>query len=489
MVREATLMSDDLEKLLESVKPRGAPAELRGRVLRIVEEELRPIDGLPASIESVLSPSASGQTPGTKQKRKWTKMQRRILIAAAVLVALIPAYLFGNTVWILVAAHGLGNKIAALKAAGDPVALSDLARADLPDDKNAAVQLQQAKKELAELIGDLNRFTEQSEDYKTGTVNAEDRKKLAALFAGKPAVLQAMEAAGECTAYHTKLDFTAKPEVVTAAAFKDGTDFRGVVALLQARIRLQVAQGEQHDAMQTCLLLLRLTRSYDGSLFLGNQLVVCAARSVAVEAANRVLRSGPVDAKDREALEAELILHDSHAGYVKSLKKERALGMALYSDVKNFLNRAIMDVDESSYLDLMQEQIDLAPMPYSEFTKAVDTFKAGSKPFAPLASSMFPATQKVREAAERTRGIVRCLRILNALQQAGIKPENGEPNLADLQLPEQATKDPFTGEALHVKVVDSEWLVYTVGPDLKDDGGDLANYKDFGVGPLSIFKK
>ena len=84
---------------------------------------------------------------------------------------------------------------------------------------------------------------------------------------------------------------------------------------------------------------------------------------------------------------------------------------------------------------------------------------------------------------------MRCLRILNALQQAGIKPENGEPKLAELQLPEQATKDPFTGKALHVKVVDGEWLVYTVGPDLKDDGGDLANYKDLGVGPLLISKK
>ena len=479
-------MSDDLEKLLESVTPRGAPAELRDRVLRIVEEELRPVDGLPASIEPALSASGLGQTLGTKQKRKWTTMQRRILIAASVLVALIPAYLLGNTVWILVAAPGLRDKIAAIKAAGDPVALTDLARADLPDDKNAAVHLLQVQKELAKLIRDLNQFTEQSEDYKTGTVNAEDRKKLAALFDGKPAVLKAMETAGECTAYHAKLDFTAALDVVTAAALKDGTDFRGVVALLQARIRLQVAEGKQHDAMQTCLLLLRLTRLYDGSSFLVNQFVVCAARSVAVEAANRVLRSGQVDAKDRETLEAELKLHDSHAGFVKSLKKERVWGMTSYSNTKNFLNRAMLDIDESNYLDLVQEQIDLVPMPYNEFTKAVDNFKAGPKPFAPLANSVFPAAQKAREAAERTRALVRCLRILNALQQAGIKPENGEPKLADLQLPEQATKDPFTGEALHVKVVDGEWLVYTVGPDLKDDGGDLANYKDFGVGPLSI---
>ena len=402
---------------------------------------------------------------------------------------MIPTYLLGNTVWILVAAHGLGDKIAAIKAAGDPVALTDLARADLPDDKNAAAQLQQVQKELAELIRDLNQFAEQSEDYKTGTVNAEDRKKLAALFAGKPAVLNAMEAAGECTAYHAKLDFTAKPAVVLAAAGNDGTDFRGVVNLLQARIRLQVAEGKQHDAMQTCLLLLRLTRLYDGSLFLGNQFVVCAARSVAVEAANRVLRSGPLDAKDREALEAELKLHDSHAGFVKSLKNERALGMSSYADMKNFVNRAMLDLDESHYLDLVQEQIDLVPMPYSEFTKAVDNFKAGPKPFAPLANLVLAAVHKARDAAERTRAVVRCLRILNALQQAGIKPKNGEPKLADLQLPEQATKDPFTGKALHVKVVDGEWLIYTVGPDLKDDGGDLANHKDFGVGPLSFSKK
>jgi hypothetical protein len=489
MVREATVMSDDLEKLLESVTPRSAPAELRGRVLRIVEEELRSTDGLLATIEPALSPSGSGQTLGTKQKWKWTTTQRRILIAASVLVALIPTYLLGNTVWILVAAHGLGDTIAAIKAAGDPVALTDLARADLPDDKNAAAQLRQVQKELAELIRDLNQFTEHSEDNKTAAMNAEDRKKLAALFDGKLAVLKAMEAAGECTAYHAKLDFTATPDAVMATALEDGNDFRGVVALLQARIRFQVAEGKQHDAMQTCFLLLRLTRLYDGSLFIVNQLVVCAARSVAVDGANRVLRSGQVNAKDREALEAELKLHDSHAGFVKSLKNERALGMTSYSDMKNFMNRAMLDVDESSYIDLMQEQIDLVPMPYSEFTKAVDQFKAGPKLLAPLANSVVPAVHKARDAAERTRAVVRCLRILNALQQAGIKPENGEPRLADLQLPEQATKDPFTGKALHVKVVDGEWLVYTVGPDLKDDGGDLANYKDFGVGPLSISKK
>ena len=37
--------------------------------------------------------------------------------------------------------------------------------------------------------------------------------------------------------------------------------------------------------------------------------------------------------------------------------------------------------------------------------------------------------------------------------------------------------------------VDGEFVIYTVGPDLRDDGGDLANHKDFGVGPIPVEPK
>ena len=80
MVREATVMSDDLERLLESLTPRSAPAELRGRVLRIVEEELRPVDGLPASIEPALSPSELGQALETSRKGSGRKRSEESLL-------------------------------------------------------------------------------------------------------------------------------------------------------------------------------------------------------------------------------------------------------------------------------------------------------------------------------------------------------------------------------------------------------------------------
>jgi hypothetical protein len=43
--------------------------------------------------------------------------------------------------------------------------------------------------------------------------------------------------------------------------------------------------------------------------------------------------------------------------------------------------------------------------------------------------------------------------------------------------------DPFTDEPLHVKKTPRGWLVYSVGPDFKDDGGKLDGRSDIGVGP------
>jgi hypothetical protein len=67
----------------------------------------------------------------------------------------------------------------------------------------------------------------------------------------------------------------------------------------------------------------------------------------------------------------------------------------------------------------------------------------------------------------------------------------GEPQLADLNLPAEITTDPFTGEPLRLKKVGGEWVVYSVGQDLKDDGGDVGvpgpgknSAQDVGVGPV-----
>ena len=79
--------------------------------------------------------------------------------------------------------------------------------------------------------------------------------------------------------------------------------------------------------------------------------------------------------------------------------------------------------------------------------------------------------------------MLRSLRAFNALQRYAEEHGAEAAGLADLQLPAEATVDPFTGKPLIAKSVDGSWSVYSVGKDGVDDGGEFATPKDFGVGP------
>jgi hypothetical protein len=243
---------------------------------------------------------------------------------------------------------------------------------------------------------------------------------------------------------------------------------------------VQLAEGHPRETLKTGLLLLRLAKLYETKAFAVSEFVVCAARAIAVNLCNQALRAAALPDEDRAALESEAARHDSLEGLAGALKNERVYGLASYAPLKNWLNRAYLDADEGDYLGLVQEQIDLTAKPYAEYLKAVNTFKANRSKHYPIAGLWLPAAQKMREATERTRAVVRCLRVLNALQRADAKPADGVPDLATLKLPNGATIDPFTEQALPVEVVDGQWLIYTVGPLYKP----IEPHR-WGVGPVS----
>ncbi len=59
--------------------------------------------------------------------------------------------------------------------------------------------------------------------------------------------------------------------------------------------------------------------------------------------------------------------------------------------------------------------------------------------------------------------------------------------LGEFALPAEATTlTPFNGEPLHVKRLPQGWLVYSVGPNLRDDGGKLGYENDRDVGSLRL---
>jgi hypothetical protein len=405
---------------------------------------------------------------------------RVLRIGVLVVGVLVATYLIGNSGWIWISGSGLEAKLAALRAAGDPVSLPDLARPVPDPEQNAAILLSRARKDVGSMNKEMIALA--SPAYFDDEVNLteDDCKKLASLVNAYPQVFPLLEQAGACTTYDAQLDYTASPDAVMSAVIADAADFRGVIAVLRARCRMQLAEGHHREALQTGILELRLARLYENNAVLINELVVCAARGIGVRLCNQALRAAPVPNEDRDALETEAARHDGLDGFARTLKNERAFGLSNFASLRNWLNRGYCNAEESNYLDLVQEQIDLTKAPYADFTKAMNMFKAKLSNQYPLAKMWLPAAQKTREAVEGSRGMVRCLRVLNALQRADAKPADGVPDLATLKLPNGATIDPFTEQALPVEVVDGQWLIYTVGPFYKP-----VEPHRWGVGPVS----
>ena len=100
-----------------------------------------------------------------------------------------------------------------------------------------------------------------------------------------------------------------------------------------------------------------------------------------------------------------------------------------------------------------------------------------------LTGLMLPAINATRVARFRTEALLHALRVLNAIQGREQAGEVSEPRLDELGLPAEASLDPVNREPLHVKKTPQGWLIYGVGTNLKDDGGQLKDYLDFGIGP------
>ena len=140
---------------------------------------------------------------------------------------------------------------------------------------------------------------------------------------------------------------------------------------------------------------------------------------------------------------------------------------------------------ESYLIDLTRDYLAAAPLPYNE----AEAIQSRARPPQYLVT-LYPSTMelrglldRVRVLLEQDRAMVRALRVLNVLQLKAQPDAKEPPKLSELGLPQEVTIDPFDGKPLRVKKVRQGWLIYSVGKNLADDGGDIESYADVGIGP------
>jgi hypothetical protein len=405
-----------------------------------------------------------------------------------------------SLIWFAVAnaqANGrIDKKLAELRAAGQPLSLADLARKPIPPETNAATYLRRAKIDV-EAIEKIVVTAEESpevkklQDAKASDEAIEHSEPMMLAYrqavAAHPNTWPLLEKASACPDFDPQFDFSTDTQTFIENILPAVQDERAAIRALRYRALVQLADGQREDAFHTCLTMFRLANHFDQNPLLVGFLVAVAVRSSAVDTTDLVLLSGPLPPADHEALEKELARHDVAKAYGRALVTDRALGIQAFDEFSTAIGYTKLPIGKNDYyscLELFDVVIEGATRPYSD-AQARASVKAVLDRAGALTALLGPALDAASVRFARTEAKIRSLRVLNAIlarEQAGNIDE--QPKLADLGLPAETTTDPYNGQPMHVKKTADGWLIYSVGSNLKDDGGKLDDDRtDVGLGP------
>jgi hypothetical protein len=436
--------------------------------------------------------------------RFWPR--KRFFIWLAILVGVL---LLANGIFACFTRCRLKPRIAPTPAAGDPASITDLAPEPIPADENAAAYLEELAPRLDEFSKEYGRFYKSplGEAYQA----AEDRGEpptpdqiaaIRAILDKYPDIDQSLAAAAACDQYASLADFTLDhQEFLDEVLNKRIIRLRTATRFLNWRMEVLLAGGQQEQAIEQGIEILRLARLYDHEPTLVNMLVCDAVRGIAAQSLYDALAAGPASPELHAALEQELALHDDPQRMVRALKTERAFAidfnMGLPSDApkpKEWLFHMFSwTVKRFSIgvLDYFDVEIKAVGRPWLEMHHEVGRRQVPQEPsgYGVLADLLIPATQAAYDADARTTATLRALRIFNALTQYRDEHGREASGLDDLSLPKEATIDPFSGEPLLLKHTDDGWIIYSVMTNGVDDGGDFKDQKDWGVAPRTVRAK
>ncbi len=399
---------------------------------------------------------------------KWKRIVRALAGGLASLV--IGASLYA---WFLHAR--LERRLEALRAAGDPVSLADLTMRDRTPANNACAYLTPIQDDVEALYNAIHPYAHAdgfnwrvglSPEQVAGTTTGIDKF---------PQVFPAIEQAAGCNHHAADLHADHGSSAFGESSIGVANQMRTVARLLDCRGRYLSATGHPDDAAKAYLLGLQLTRLQDQEPTLMIFLVNIACRSIAIHGLNGLLQTSSLTAETHEAIEAELARHDAMDQFVHAIRTERAVGIESFGELPGVpwvTNSAFI-----SYLDVLDQQLTWGATSQHEIAGLQRVNARG------IAAPIDPTLDAARESLNRSRAMQRCLRTLNQLEA---QQSTAVFSVGSLGLPADATVDPYTGKPLTIRHTDKGWLVYSVGKNLRDDGGKLDDLSDTGVGPPEI---
>lgn len=396
-------------------------------------------------------------------KRGW----KRIGIGLALLAA-VGLVVNGILAWR--AEWRLQSRLAAIRAAGDPASIAELAPAAIPDEENAATILEQIRPRLKEFSKDYGRFYNSplGKEYdetrkKGGPATQEQIDAIRAILAKYADVEESLNKASECEKFASRLDFSLDHTKFLEQLLDHVHESRTGARFFGWRGEVLLADGQHEQAIENGLRALRLARLHENEPTMVAFLVAIAMRGVANEQIYDALAAGSIPPELHAALDAELAVQDDPKRFAHMLKDERAVGADW---IHSHLGQAPpivahmfgwpMKRFQIGVLDAMGEYVEQAERPLHEVRGRFGSVDLPSPPtgHGVLADLLIPAVKAAFQANARSLAVARSLRINNALREFAEKNGREATGLEELKLPKEATVDPYSGGPLKLKKTD-----------------------------------
>lgn len=434
--------------------------------------------------------------------RIWPTKRRlkRIGIGFAIVFALL---LIANGFLAWQTDRQIQRRFAAIRAAGDPATISDLAPAPIPDDENAAIILRRIGPRLDAFSKAYSSFLDSplGKDYDERSEHgerpsSEQLDTIRSILATYPDVSAALTQAASRPKYASLADYSLNHQQFLDAWLKNEVlRIRTAARFLNWQSEILSVAGEHDAAVHKGVELLHIARHYDNEPLLINYLVAIALRGIATRMMYDALATGPVPPDTHLEVDKELALHDSPQRLLHALKTERGFGGSVimeagtvgvvvatrpfYFKILTWPMRRVY-ANSCNYMD---EQIAMVGKSWPGSNANIGRLAPSKTNLGVMAELLQPALQAAYDAESRNIATMRALRIFNALTEYRDTNSKEAAGLSDLKLPPATTIDPYSGQQLLLRKTDEGWIVYSVAQNGVDDGGDFKELKDYGVAP------
>ncbi len=294
-------------------------------------------------------------------------------------------------------------------------------------------------------------------------------------------------------------------------------DAREVAALFRYQALLQNQDGRPDAALRTARGLLGSGRAIGDEPTLISMLVRIAIHAIAVASVERTLAQGSPSAEALAALQRELEVDEAenllHAGYRGERGFSHAMMLALKSGQASSAGLIGSGPATGTWRDRLEEKagsllaysahprllkmltqcVEIAKLPPHEQKAPLDQLVSEVKQLTVsdyLVCLLMPAVSKVASAAWRDKAVLRCAIAAVAAERFRLARGRWPNDLQELTPTYLAAValDPYDGKPLRFKRVADGLLIYSVGPDGKDDGGAFNRQQPTAKGTDLVFR-